>query len=270
MNVIMLNCKSCNKEFDKIIYIDGKRKDLQRRKYCLGCCPLGDFSTSQRLNWSSCSVETGKIYGSLEVIEEVKNPNINDSQICYSCKCSCGKIVVKSKRTLRSTKNGCGCAETNRRILDVAEKPCKICNVNKSIDKYTSNLMYYKNLDGTNRAVRYYHHTCISCETFSKKQKITTNVSYKYSEIKNACRKRKIDFLLTLEEFASFWDERCHYCDGDRKTHGLDRVDNNGPYSTENCVACCGDCNYMKRSMSYSDFLAKIAKIYKNFNQDYI
>jgi hypothetical protein len=263
----MCKCKNCNKEFDKIIYINGKRKDLKRRKYCLDCCPFGDFSASQRLNWDNCSIEIGKTYGFLEIMEEVKNPNINDSQICYRCKCSCGKIVIKSKRTLRSTKNGCGCAATNRRIIDVTEKVCKICNINKEINKFTSHLMYYKNLDNTNRSVRYYHHTCISCEVFNKQQKIFTNVSYKYSEIKNSCYKSKVDFLLTLEEFSTFWDKKCHYCSGDRKTHGLDRMDNDGPYSIQNCVACCKDCNFMKRTMGYTEFLDKITKIYKNFNR---
>ena len=34
-------CKNCGDDFDLVVFIDGKRKSLHRRKYCLRCSPFG-------------------------------------------------------------------------------------------------------------------------------------------------------------------------------------------------------------------------------------
>ncbi len=38
-------CENCEKEFRTFVTIDGKRKNLQRRKYCLDCSPFGQHNT---------------------------------------------------------------------------------------------------------------------------------------------------------------------------------------------------------------------------------
>ena len=40
-------CKKCGKEFPNHIVIDGISHNLQHRKYCLECSPLGDHNTRQ-------------------------------------------------------------------------------------------------------------------------------------------------------------------------------------------------------------------------------
>ena len=40
-------CMKCNKKFPIKVFIDGKEKNLQRRKYCLECSPFGSHNTSK-------------------------------------------------------------------------------------------------------------------------------------------------------------------------------------------------------------------------------
>lgn len=48
--------------------------------------------------------------------------------------------------------------------------------------------------------------------------------------------------------------------------NGIDRVDSSKGYEFDNIVTCCGDCNLMKRDMSYDDFLNKIKRISNYLN----
>lgn len=42
----MKMCKSCNENIPSRVLIDGKQRNLQRRKYCLKCSPFGNHNTS--------------------------------------------------------------------------------------------------------------------------------------------------------------------------------------------------------------------------------
>ena len=68
-------------------------------------------------------------------------------------------------------------------------------------------------------------------------------------------------FELTLDEFNSFWQKPCHYCGGEIKTIGLDRVENLKGYSLDNVVPCCFTCNTMKMQLSLDMFLAHVETI---------
>jgi len=45
---------------------------------------------------------------------------------------------------------------------------------------------------------------------------------------------------------------------------GIDRIENDRGYETDNVVPCCGRCNKAKGTILLSDFLEMVAKIYKN------
>jgi len=83
--------------------------------------------------------------------------------------------------------------------------------------------------------------------------------SYKIS-----AKKRNISWLLTEEEFTSFWGTNCSYCGGEIKTIGIDRIDSNKPYELSNCTSCCSICNKMKMDLSEDKFFEMISKIYHN------
>ena len=266
-------CAKCNTSFPNDIYENGKRITLHKRKYCLQCVPIGDLSTGLFLHYGTKPIEIGKEYGQLTVLDEVGSPYPNakrDTRRYYRCLCNCGNELIRPADVLRNTKNGCGCFETNKRKKIVSKKACNYCNIVKDISEYTIGRYQRKNKDGILRDISYPMNACKSCIVSICQKNIETKAKYKFNTIKSNCIIRQIECELSLDEFQTYWDLPCHYCGGDRKTHGLDRVDNNGPYSIENCVPCCKDCNYMKKTMGYDDFLDKITKIYKNFNQDYI
>jgi hypothetical protein len=52
---------------------------------------------------------------------------------------------------------------------------------------------------------------------------------------------------------------KCNYCDKLVSFNGIDSVDNDKDYTTDNCVACCKYCNIMKSTYSENKFL-KIIK----------
>jgi hypothetical protein len=41
---MLIICQNCNSEFNSKVIIDGKERNLQRRKYCLNCSPFGDVN----------------------------------------------------------------------------------------------------------------------------------------------------------------------------------------------------------------------------------
>jgi hypothetical protein len=84
---------------------------------------------------------------------------------------------------------------------------------------------------------------------------------YKYIVIKS----NKI-FDLTEEEFEELRSRDCEYCGRSSTTthsNGIDCVDcdPNIGYVSTNCVPACRDCNFMKNTTTYEDFIVLMKKI---------
>lgn len=100
-----------------------------------------------------------------------------------------------------------------------------------------------------------------------------------YGQYRNRAVKLKKDFKLDKEQFKEITSKDCHYC-GDKPYqlsynknksfcytyNGIDRIDNTKGYIIDNILPCCGNCNLMKKDMTYEEFLNYIKKIYKNLN----
>ena len=69
-------------------------------------------------------------------------------------------------------------------------------------------------------------------------QRIKDTVERRYTEYKSRAKRKNILFELTLEDFILFWQKPCYYCGDEIKTIGLDRVDNEKVYTTDNIVHC--------------------------------
>lgn len=96
-----------------------------------------------------------------------------------------------------------------------------------------------------------------------------------FGRYKRFAKKRKIDFLLSSNEFRELTSQNCHYClsppcqnmglffkkTGDYIHNGIDRVDSNKPYESSNVVPCCGICNRAKHSLKYDKFMEWIERI---------
>lgn len=121
-----------------------------------------------------------------------------------------------------------------------------------------------------------------SCGCYVHTEKITSeNAPLKkiYRYYKTNSKKKNREFNLSLEEFKLITSKNCHYCNitpsqvsfNKSKAYsytynGIDRIDSSKGYEFDNIVTCCGDCNLMKRDMSYNDFLNKIKRISNYLN----
>ena len=88
---------------------------------------------------------------------------------------------------------------------------------------------------------------------------------------------KDVPWDLSEDGFRALTSLRCHYCGaepmrmtliirGERrlsqeKFNGIDRVDSNLGYTVANCVPCCRNCNWAKRTLSEAEFIAHCEKI---------
>jgi len=89
----MPDCLKCGSHFNNTIVIEGKPRNLQRRKYCLTCSPFGLHNTRAPIeNWSLAKICTmcGRAY------EFDRNKGHNRT-ICNSCKINKRRFTVKKR-----------------------------------------------------------------------------------------------------------------------------------------------------------------------------
>lgn len=89
-----------------------------------------------------------------------------------------------------------------------------------------------------------------------------------YIKYKQRSPSRGLDFNLTLDFFKKYVHSDCFYCGNVIPKVGFDRKDNSIGYVEENCVPCCPDCNFMKKDLSFEDFIEKCKSISKNFSDE--
>jgi hypothetical protein len=86
-----------------------------------------------------------------------------------------------------------------------------------------------------------------------------------YKDYKFQSKERKIEFVLTEQEYNKLIGGNCYLCgikNSKYHTNGIDRFDNTlRVYSIDNCKTCCGHCNLMKGTFSYDDFIEKCIQI---------
>jgi hypothetical protein len=105
-----------------------------------------------------------------------------------------------------------------------------------------------------------------------KKRNQTFNFLANYRSLKGSAKKRNIKVIISREEFISFRESYkiCHYCGielGRVTGSGLDRVNSDKPYEITNIVICCKTCNYMKKDLSYNQFINHIRRISTNLSK---
>lgn len=167
----------------------------------------------------------GQKFNKLEVVKKTDLKKHNT--YLYLCKCECGKEILVKKCALLGGQISCGCASIER-----------ISNLNKLPEGEAA-----------------------------------LNVLYGRYRVRASTG--NIQFNLKKDFFKNIIKNKCYYCDqppgarkviannGNLEYNGLDRIDSNFGYIEENVVACCADCNWMKRSMSINSFFEKIKLIVK-------
>lgn len=167
----------------------------------------------------------GRQFGLLTIIEKFKK----DNRIHYKCSCECGGEKITYSHNLRHSKS-CGCIRKKKwDKIDLSEHRARIFR----------------------------------------------QVLYAY---KRSAKLKNHKFLLSREEFIGLVEGNCFYCGDPPKNltkytnnkevklllNGVDRIDNLGGYTIDNCVSCCRICNRKKSNMSYDEFIGWIGKVYKN------
>ena len=178
-------------------------------------------------------------------------------------------------------------------VIEMCSQPCYYCGD----DPENLNILF--GIDRVDNSQGYTKANCVTCCTFCNYAKCDYHVedfvrgmsniaasfndqvswSYNYtftdpSKVKlgmdynkycHSAKQRKIDFLLSENEFQSIVGDCCFYCQCPTVC-GVDRVDNNIGYTIDNCVPCCSFCNRLKKNWDVGLFLSKALSVYLNCN----
>lgn len=111
----------------------------------------------------------------------------------------------------------------------------------------------------------------------SKKEFGLSNFTSLYWNYFMGAKHRKLDFLLTKEDFRELVSKPCYYCGIEPLQkykgtdqpeefiyNGVDRVDNNKGYTEDNVVTCCKACNIAKHTMTQQEFYDWIIRVYSH------
>jgi len=185
----------------------------------------------------------GKRYGIGVVIDYIGWIN---KRSLWKLKCDCGNIYEANSKSLNAGhKTSCGC------------------------------LLYKSQLNNLGRGWALSKINNVTRLPFGLAQR--NNL---YSNYKRRAIKKGLDFDLTISEFTRLTKQNCFYCGAEPSQkfdrgiknngyyvyNGLDRIDNNIGYVTNNVRSCCGRCNAAKNDMHESEFYSLIKRIYNHLD----
>lgn len=259
------------------------------------------FSKSLRNGKSSCGCAgincknrfkdlTNKKFGKLSVVR--KSENLRKKRAYWICQCECGKEVdVRGSHLLSGCIKNCGCVnEIN--LKDKKFGKLHVLNfTGKSTSMGRSKIWLCKCECGNQKEV-----SCrmlMSGEVKSCGCLYLDNIldyteakkNHLFSNHRSGAVQRKIDFKLSEDEVFKLCQSNCFYCgcepknekylrtinkDLGRKTiiyQGIDRVNSNLGYITNNCVPCCKICNVCKSTLTKEEWIQKMKDILKNLGE---
>jgi hypothetical protein len=177
---------------------------------------------------------TNQKFNKLTVIRLLKSVKYgNTKKRVWECKCDCGNITkINTSPLVRGIIKTCGCS-----FKDVSR--------NNSVN---------------------------SRHKVAKKDAPLNSI---YASYRSNAKSRNYVFELNKEEFKILINSNCFYCGQEplnifNKTYynliynGIDRIDNEVGYTTNNTVACCKMCNISKNNHTTEYFLNWIKKAYNH------
>ena len=85
----------------------------------------------------------------------------------------------------------------------------------------------------------------------------------KYKVYKNRCKKKGMEFRLSLWKFEYYVSKPCYICKKP-EAGGLDRIQNEIGYTERNVAPCCFDCNRMKSNKTKEEFMEYLSRLNPN------
>lgn len=180
----------------------------------------------------------GQIFNKWTVLGEPKRQGHSTT---WLCRCDCGTVKRVNGYSMR-TDISKQCQNCHKKLLAANRKKIK------------DNNLYFKLSPGEaalNRLFRSY---------------------------RSNAKTRGREFSLDKNTFKQLVISPCHYCGTEPKQkqisvistgvflyNGVDRVDNKKGYTPKNTLSCCGTCNKLKGTLSYTDFVVQIKSIYNHF-----
>jgi len=134
-------------------------------------------------------------------------------------------------------------------------RTCRQCHEDKPMDEFEKHI---SRSGGRDR-----RHTCKVCRN-TRKRELFLNANTKYVKYKQSAKERNYAFDLTFDEFLTFWQKPCSYCNREIATIGIDRVDNTIGYVLVNCVSCCSICNSMKMDTPEEEWYSNMLTVLKH------
>ncbi len=92
----------------------------------------------------------------------------------------------------------------------------------------------------------------------TSRQSTSPSAKRRWSEFRRQARRRNIMVEVTERHYMTLIKQPCGYCGSTRgkgRRIGVDRVQNDQHYTTENTIACCAVCNFMKRDLGVRAFV---------------
>lgn len=225
----------------------------------------------------------GNKYGKLTVTEFV-GYNKGKERL-WKCQCDCGnttQLTTSRIDRVNGTKS-CGCLKKTH-FVDLTGQKFNHLTILKLTGKNKHNCFMYDavcecgkiiNCEGNDiKSGRIKSCGCTRFSTYHeryiKEDPDRAKINGKFAAYKNAALKRGYIFELTREEFGKLVKQNCYYCNIEPQhtnmyvrrfreipfyMNGIDRVDNQKGYTTENTVTCCTICNQAKHQLTKEKFL---------------
>ncbi len=88
-------------------------------------------------------------------------------------------------------------------------------------------------------------------------------VKGRYCLCRNTAKRRKLEFVISIEEYTELVSQPCYYCGGSlpEAGYGLDRIDNKVGYIKGNIRPCCKQCNRAKSTLTEPEFAKWLLEI---------
>ena len=85
----------------------------------------------------------------------------------------------------------------------------------------------------------------------------------RWASFKRQADRRGIVVTIPEQHYMRIINQPCVYCGVILENIGVDRVRNEGSYTTENSAPCCGPCNMAKRGTGFREFVHRARAIEK-------
>jgi len=230
--------------------------------------------------------ETGNHYGRLTVLERFEDAKGSAAE--WVCQCDCGEFLAVRGTKLRSGGvRSCGCLKreltSKRCTIDLTGQKFGRLTVVKrqGSDKQAKATWLCRCNCGNEKVIAGYRlrrGNVRSCGCLRKLLKGEAAFNKMFRNMQRNAKTRRLEWHLTREQVRRLTKQLCFYCgaepaqvwsektlDGAYTYNGIDRVNNERGYTTDNVVPCCGRCNSMKRTMTSEEFKSQIITIYQHF-----